>query len=113
MEKNPLIRVYTILNAVGLAASQTDFSRQWLQRSESYLRGLRFNDVAPNIAVVAVCATKLEHVGEALLLKHPRSGVGERLLELSDECMDWIREQSRSQWQHKRGFRAQNPLLAV
>ena len=113
MEKNPLIRVYTILNAVGLAASQTAFSRQWLQRSESYLRGLRFNGAAPNIAVVAACASKLEHVGEALLLKHPRSGVGERLIELSDECMDWIREHSRSQWQHKRGFRAQNPLLAV
>ena len=77
------------------------------------MRGLRFNGAAPNIAVVAMCASKLEHVGETLLLKHPRSGVGERLLELSDECMDWIREQSRSQWQHKRGFRAQNPLLAV
>jgi len=113
MGHNPINRVYASLRALDVVSSQAEFCKDWLGRSESYLRGLRFHQAEPAVSVVALCASRLQHYGEQLAVKgtHPRGAA--LLLELSDECNHWIFEHSRQQWLPQKGFAAQNPMAAV
>lgn len=113
MGHNPINRVYASLRALDVVSSQAEFCKDWLGRSESYLRGLRFHQAEPAVSVVALCASRLQHYGEQLAVKgtHPRGAA--LLLELSDECNHWIFEHSRRQWLPQKGFVAQNPMAAV
>lgn len=59
MEKSVLNRVFCFLREQGLVESESEFSRDWLARSECYLRSVRFKRAQPSVSTVAVCASKL------------------------------------------------------
>ena len=43
MMKTVFDETYELLNSIGIVATQTEFYRDWLNRSESYFRCLRFH----------------------------------------------------------------------
>ena len=62
MEKSVLNRVFCFLRQQGLVESESEFSRDWLARSDCYLRSVRFKRVQPSVSTVAVCASKLHYL---------------------------------------------------
>ena len=67
MSKTVLFEVFELLKSQGLVSTENEFSKDWLARSESYARGLRFHDAEPSIATMALLASKLQYYGERLL----------------------------------------------
>ena len=55
MQRTILNEVYTLLKTIGAVANEAEFSRDWLGRSESYMRWLRFKGVGASTGSVAMC----------------------------------------------------------
>ena len=66
MQRTVLAEVYALLKRIGAVANEAEFSRDWLGRSESYARGLRFKGVGASTGSVAICASKLQYYGKRL-----------------------------------------------
>ena len=47
MQKTVLDEVYDLLKKIGAVDNESEFSRDWLARSECYMRTLRFNKPIP------------------------------------------------------------------
>ncbi|EDP64446.1 hypothetical protein BAL199_26851 [alpha proteobacterium BAL199] len=69
MRKAVLDDVLAMLKEHRLVDNESEFSRDWLGRSESYLRVQRFYNEAPSISSIAICASKLQHYGQRLAEK--------------------------------------------
>ena len=93
-----LKRVYEHLRDNGVVSSESEFSRDWLGRSECYLRSVRFNGTEPSISTVALCASKLQHYGERLSATEQHKSLGELMAELAEECHAHINNACRAQW---------------
>jgi hypothetical protein len=93
-----LKRVYEHLRDNGVVSSESEFSRDWLGRSECYLRSVRFNGAQPSISTVALCASKLQHYGERLSATEQHKRLGELMAELAEECHAHINNACRAQW---------------
>jgi hypothetical protein len=93
-----LKRVYEHLRDKGVVSSESEFSRDWLGRSECYLRSVRFNGTEPSISTVALCASKLQHYGERLSATEQHKSLGELMAELAEECHAHIHHTCRAQW---------------
>ena len=52
MQKTVLNDVFELLQQIGAVSSQSEFSRDWLCRSECYVRTLRFKRVKPSVGTV-------------------------------------------------------------
>jgi hypothetical protein len=98
MGKTILNEVCDFLLEQELVASESEFSRDWLCRDSSYMRGLRFHDQLPSVMSIAVCASKLEHYGQRLQRKGGHNALSDRMLELSEDCRDQIEERARKKW---------------
>ena len=59
MAKMILEQVRDRLRAAGIVQSDKQFCELWLGKSECYLRGLRFNEIAPSADALATCAAQL------------------------------------------------------
>jgi len=59
-----------------VVSSESEFSKDWLGRSECYLRSLRFKGTTPSVGCVAICASKLQHYGVVMqkVDEHKRLG---------------------------------------
>ena len=55
MQTTVLTEVYALMKTIGAVANEAEFSRDWLGRSESYVRGLRFKGVGAGTGSVAIC----------------------------------------------------------
>lgn len=66
VQKPILSEVYELLKNKQLVSSESEFSKDWLGRSECYLRILRFKGANPSVGSVAICASKLQHYGARL-----------------------------------------------
>jgi hypothetical protein len=77
--------VYENLRRHGLVQSESEFSKDWLGRSECYLRNLRFNGLEPSISSIAVCASKLQYYGERLAATKHTNLAAEFVL-LAERC---------------------------
>ena len=53
MQKTVLNDVFELLQQVGAVSSESQFSRDWLARSESYIRTLRFKQTNPSVGTFA------------------------------------------------------------
>ena len=60
MQKTVLNDVFELLQQIGAVSSESEFSRDWLCRSECYVRTLRFKRVKPSVGTLAICASKLQ-----------------------------------------------------
>jgi len=96
--KTVLAEVYETLRDVGVVQSESEFSRDWLGRSECYLRTVRFKQSQPSISSIAVCASRLEHYGRRMQRTEHYSALGERFVELAAECHRQINRTCEAEW---------------
>ena len=92
MQRTVLTEVYALLKRIGAVANEAEFSRDWLGRSESYVRGLRFKGLGASTGSVAICARKLQHYGKRMCESSAHRALGKQFLELSRECHNTINE---------------------
>ena len=93
-----LAEVFDTLIDFEIVDSEAEFSRDWLGRSESYARGLRFHKTLPSIASIAICASKLQHYGRRLAAHGGHERMAERFLELSNACHAQINARCEATW---------------
>ncbi len=98
MEKTVINEVFDLLRGIKAVDSESEFSRDWLGRSECYLRTLRFKGTEPSVATIAICASKLQHYGQQLVKQTNHREIGERFLALSQQCHAQINHKSRAIW---------------
>ena len=55
MPKTILTEVFEAVREMGLTRTESEFSVDWLGRSECYMRTLRFENQSPSIATIAIC----------------------------------------------------------
>ena len=53
MQKTVLNEVFALLQQIGAVSSESEFSKDWLCRSECYMRTLRFKRVKPSVGTLA------------------------------------------------------------
>ena len=83
MQRTVLTEVYALLKTIGAVANEAEFSRDWLGRSECYMRPLRFKGVGASAGSVAICASKLQHSGKRMCESSALRALGKQFLELS------------------------------
>ena len=66
MQKTVLNDLFELLVQISAVSSESEFSKDWLCRSECYMRTLRFKRVKPNVGTLAICASKLQHYGRCM-----------------------------------------------
>ena len=98
MQKMVLNEVFDTLRAHKLVESESEFSTDWLGRSECYMRSIRFNNAEPSVGSVAICASKLQHYGRRMADIDTHKALGERFIELSSLCHQLINSQSEVRW---------------
>ena len=98
MQRTVLTEVYALLKTIGAVANEAEFSRDWLGRSECYMRMLRFKGVGASTGSVAICASKLQHYGLRMCESSAHSKLGKQFLELSRECYNTINEEAEAVW---------------
>ena len=98
MRKAVLEDVLAMLKEHRLVDNESEFSRDWLGRSESYLRVQRFHKEAPSISCIAICASKLQHYGQRLAENGGQDELAERFIQLSEECHRHINAESETIW---------------
>ena len=98
MEATVLKEVYELLRNIGAVANEAEFSRDWLGRSEGYVRGLRFKGVGASTGSIAICASKLLYYGKRMYESSAHSELGKQFIELSRECCNTINDEAEAQW---------------
>ena len=98
MRNTVLNEVFDTLRSHSLVRSENEFSKDWLGRSECYLRSLRFNGLQPSVASIAICASKLQHYGRRMTAIEQHKELGERFIELSDLCHQHINATCEATW---------------
>jgi hypothetical protein len=93
-----LNEVLAVLKQIGAVRSESEFSRDWLGRSECYLRSLRFNGLEPSASTIAVCASKLQHYGLRMCATEQHQTLGERFLDLAEQCHAHINSTAEQTW---------------
>lgn len=93
-----LAEVYETLRDVGVVQSESEFSRDWLGRSECYLRTVRFKQTQPSISSIAVCASRLEHYGRRMQQTARHRALGARFVALAAECHRQINRTCEAEW---------------
>jgi hypothetical protein len=101
VQKTILNEVYELLKSKQLVSSESEFSRDWLEKSECYLRTLRFKGTKPSVGCVAICASKLQHYGQRLTETTAHEQMGKRFLQLSEACHAYINKQCTLTWLNK------------
>ena len=54
MQKTVLNEVYDLLKKIGAVDNESEFSTDWLARSECYMRTLRFKQANPSVGTLAI-----------------------------------------------------------
>ena len=86
MQKTVLNDVFELLQQIGVVSSESEFSRDWLARSECYMRTLRFKQANPSVGTLAICASKLQHYASCMTAKDAHAKLGKQFIELSERC---------------------------
>ena len=86
MQKTVLNDVFELLQQIGAVSSESEFSKDWLCRSECYMRTLRFKRVKPSVGTLAICASKLQHYGRCMTAKKRHAQLAKQFIELSERC---------------------------
>ena len=98
MRKTVLNDVFELLQQIGAVSSESEFSRDWLARSECYMRTLRFKQANPSVGTLAICASKLQHYASCMTLKNSHTELSQDFTRLSDQCHQQINAQAQSVW---------------
>ena len=98
MAKTILDEVFQAVREMGLTRTESEFSVDWLGRSECYMRTLRFENQSPSIATIAICASKLQHYGERMVRTQQYKAAGRQFLQLSEQCHAEINRDAEATW---------------
>ena len=98
MSKVFINEVFELLISIRAVDSESEFSKDWLGRSECYLRTLRFKQKEPSVGTLAICASKLQHYGKRMILQEEHKRIGDQFLTLSEKCHQHINKQSEAKW---------------
>ena len=100
MVKSVFDETYELLNSIGVVATQTEFYRDWLNRSESYFRCLRFHKRQPSTQTIAICSSKLKHYSRLLEAKADDKSklLANNFSNLSQNLDNVIYSTSKSKW---------------
>lgn len=101
MEKTVLNDVFEFLKEIQAVDNESEFSKDWLGRSECYMRTLRFKQASPSIGTLAICANKLAHYGNRLKEQKKHNRISEQMITLSLACQNQIGFLSETQWMEK------------
>jgi hypothetical protein len=93
-----LNEVFYVLKGIGAVRSESEFSKDWLGRSECYLRSLRFNGLEPSVSTIAVCASKLQHYGKRMCATREHEHLGKQFLRLAEQCHKQINSTAEQTW---------------
>ena len=80
MQKTFLKDVFELLQKIGAVSSESEFSKDWLCRSECYMRTLRFKRFKPSVGMLAICASKLQHYGGCITATEQHTHLGKRFM---------------------------------
>ena len=86
MQKTVISEVFELLQQIGAVSSESEFSRDWLARSECYMRSLRFKQANPSVGTLAICASKLQHYASSLTATERHAQLAKQFIELSERC---------------------------
>ena len=98
MQKTVLNDVFELLQQIGVVSSESEFSKDWLCRSECYMRTLRFKQANPSVVTLAICASKLQHCGRCMMATEAHTQLGNRFIELSERCHKQINSDAVGWW---------------
>ena len=101
MQKTVLNDVFDLLQQIGAVSSESEFSKDWLCRSECYMRTLRFKCVKPSVGTLAICASKLQHYGGCMTATEQYTQLGKRFIELSEQCHKQINSDAKVWWRNE------------
>jgi hypothetical protein len=59
MKKSVIFEIFGELKQAELVRSEQEFCRNWLGRSECYMRTMRFKRAQPSLGTLAICADRL------------------------------------------------------
>ena len=95
--KIELEKIYELLKGIGAVQSEAEFSKKWLGKSECYWRSLRFKKATASVGAVAVCASKLQHIGRSMRKKKLNDDLEHKFLELSEQCHNYINKEVKTE----------------
>jgi len=98
MQKTVLNDVFELLQQIGAVSNESEFSKDWLYRSECYMRTLRFKRVEPSVSTFSICASKLKHYGRCMTATEHHTRLGKRFIELSEQCHKQINRDAVGWW---------------
>ena len=98
MQKTVLNDVFELLVQIGAVSSESEFSKDWLCRSECYMRTLRFKRVKPSVGTLAICASKLQYNGRCMTATEQHTQLGKRFIVLSEQCHKQINTNAVGWW---------------
>jgi hypothetical protein len=98
MQKMVLDEIFDLLQQIGVVSSESEFSKDWLCRSECYMRTLRFKRTKPSVGTLAICASKLQHYGRRMTATERHKQLGKRFIELSEQCHEQINSDAVGWW---------------
>ena len=101
MQKTVLDEVYDLLKNIGAVDNESEFSTDWLARSECYMRTLRFKQANPSVGTLAICASKLQHYGCCMTATEHHTQLGKRFIELSEQCHKQINADAVGWWKEE------------
>lgn len=86
MKKDMIFEIFGFLKSKGIAATESEFSIDWLGHSESYVRKLRSAGTQPSMGVIAICASRLQNAAEQLRAWPRYQPLAEQLAAMSGKC---------------------------
>ena len=94
--KNAILNeTYELLREMKVVKNQSEFSREWLGKSDSYMRMLKFKDIEASTSCLTICGINLENYGKKMIETPITKETGKRFLQLSEQCIHWIKERAR------------------
>ena len=104
MQKTVLDEVYDLLKKIGAVDNESEFSTDWLARSECYMRTLRFKQANPSVGTLAICASKLQHYASCMTATDAHAKLGKQFIKLSQQCHIQINTDANGWWKDEIGF---------
>ena len=101
MQKTVLTEVYDLLKKIGAVDNESEFSTDWLARSECYMRTLRFKQANPSVGTLAICASKLQHYASCMTATDRHAKLGKQFIKLSEQCHTQINTDAKGCWEHE------------
>ena len=78
--------------------SKREFYKDWLNRSEEYVRWLKHSNKQPSADTLAICSSKLKHYGRRMTATERHTQLGKRFIQLSEQCHKQINSEAVGWW---------------